>query len=165
MNDSNALTWNCWIRSQRLEVLTVERGQMLELAKIVSETVVAALTNSSKNTGKTSTPTLAFQKTEQILYNYYDFKKVVRERTAEEESIKSTVRMIELVDKGITALNTDPYYKVLEMLYFEGRTQEDIALEFKCSQVAISYHKKRLVKKLSVYLYPDQVVEDIANMN
>ena len=165
MNGSNALTWNCWIRSQRLEVLTVERGQMLELAKIVADTVLGAMKTYGKvsTNGQQKQPPKAYQQTEQLLYNYYEFKKVIRERALDEDSIKETVHMVEMIEKGLDALSTDPYCKILEYLYFEGRTQEDVALDFKCSQVSISYHKKRLVQKLSIYLFPDQVVKDIMN--
>lgn len=145
----------------------------------------------------------AYQKTEQLLYNYVGFKKIVDERKAEiedirkygvpkrgdavvkyggsvgtvqgivldeerveaavrnvEASVQGTVQAIALIDKCMEALKTDPYYKILEMRYFEGRTQEDIALEFKCTQQAVSYNKSRLVKELSMRLFPDQVIEE-----
>ena len=59
------------------------------------------------------------------------------------------------------ALKSDPYYKILEMRYFEGRTQEDIALEFGVTQVTISTNKSRLVKALAMRLFPDQVIGEM----
>lgn len=80
-----------------------------------------------------------------------------------EASIVETIRAIEMVDKGMAALKDDPYYDILEMRYFEGRTQEDIAFYYGCSQVTISNHKNRLVKELSMQLFPNQVAEEMLN--
>lgn len=78
-----------------------------------------------------------------------------------EKSVEGTIRAIELIDKCMAALKSDPYYKILEMRYFEGRTQEDIALEFGCSQVTISNNKSRLVRELSMRLFPNQVIDEM----
>lgn len=146
----------------------------------------------------------AYQKTEQLLYNYNNFCKIVEERYAEIEelknygvpkksaavveyspkagsvhgivleeervesivqeklrSIKMTVHIISLINKCMDALKSDPYYKILEMRYFEGRTQEDIALEFNCSQVTISNNKNRLVRELAMRIFPNQVADEM----
>ena len=76
-------------------------------------------------------------------------------------SVEGTVQAVTLIDKSMAALRTDPYYKVLEMLYFEGRTQEDIALEFNCAQNTISYNKNRLVRELAMRIFPNQVIEEM----
>ena len=73
-------------------------------------------------------------------------------------SVQGTVQAISLIDKSMAAIKYDPYYRILEMRYFEGRTQEDIALEFGCSQVTISNNKNRLVTMLSLRLFPNQVI-------
>jgi RNA polymerase sigma factor (sigma-70 family) len=78
-------------------------------------------------------------------------------------SVQDTVQAIDLIDKCMAQLRSDPYYKVLEMRYFEGRTQEDIAYEFGCSQVNISKNKSRLVRELSMRLFPNQVVGELLN--
>jgi DNA-directed RNA polymerase specialized sigma subunit len=76
-------------------------------------------------------------------------------------SVQGTVQAVTLIEKSMAALRTDPYYKVLEMLYFEGRTQEDIAFEFNCAQNTISYNKNRLVKELTMRIFPNQVIEEM----
>lgn len=80
-----------------------------------------------------------------------------------EASVQDTVQAIDLIDKCMAQLRSDPYYKILEMRYFEGRTQEDIALDFGCSQVNISKNKSRLVRELSMRLFPNQVVGELLN--
>lgn len=75
-------------------------------------------------------------------------------------TVQRTVQAITLVDKGMAALKYDPYYRILEMRYFEGRTQEDIAVEFGCSQVTISNNKNRLIRELSMRLFPNQIIDE-----
>ena len=188
----------------------MQKQEMLELAEIISNAVVTALekrglvgtTNVVNTLGKAEKT--AYQKTEQLLYNYNGFKRIVAERKQEiadlrlygvpqksgsivqyggnsgtvhrtvlpeesvetairtvEASVQGTVQAIALIDKCMESLRSDPYYKVLEMRYFEGRTQEDIALEFNCSQVTISKNKARLVKELAMRLFPNQVVDEM----
>lgn len=76
-------------------------------------------------------------------------------------SVQDTVQVINLIDKCMDALRKDPYYKILEMRYFEGRTQEDIALVFNVSQVTISNNKNRLVRELAMRLFPSQVAQEM----
>lgn len=76
-------------------------------------------------------------------------------------SVEDTVQAIALIDRCMAQIKSDPYYSVLEMLYFEGRTQEDIAMTFGCSQVAISKNKSRLVRELAMRLFPNQAVNEL----
>lgn len=78
-----------------------------------------------------------------------------------EASVQDTVQAIALIDRCMAQIKSDPYYDVLEMLYFEGRTQEDIAMTFGCSQVAISKNKSRLVRELAMRLFPNQAVNEL----
>lgn len=186
----------------------MQREQMIELAELVAGAVVTALEKkgvvSATPVNPKDKPKTAYQKTEQLLYNYPNFKKIVAERRLEieelrrygvpqkssgamgervqtsrtvqgivlpEESVENAVRTVEasvqgtvqaiaLIDKCMAALKNDPYYKILEMRYFEGRTQEDIALTFNCSQVTISNNKSRLVRELAMRLFPNQIIEE-----
>lgn len=193
--------------------VTLSKQCILEMANIIAESVVAAL--GTANNTKSSASNLgnaqsnansksAYSKTEQLLYSYRGFKRIVAERMEEIEDIKQfgvpqtcgnikervqngnlpqgivlpeesvditvhnilcsvegTVQAIALIDKCMAAISHDPYYKILEMRYFEGRTQEDIALEFKCDQSTIARNKSRLVKELAMQLFPDQVINEI----
>lgn len=191
-------------------MVDMNKKSMVELAELIAESVVVALEKRGaigKGTITDGRPKKsAYQRTEQLLYNYMGFKKIVAERLEEIENIKKygvpqrsasiveysahtgtvgsivlpeesveiavqriqdtvqdTVQAISLVDKGMDTLKTDPYYKVLEMVYFEKRTQEEIAMEFNVSQVTISTNKKRLVRELSMQLFPNQVVDEMLN--
>lgn len=78
-----------------------------------------------------------------------------------EESMKETKRVINLIDNSMYSLRNDPYYKILEWRYFDGRTQEDIALSFNCSQVTISNNNSRLIKDLALRIFPEQTINEM----
>jgi len=189
----------------------LDKQEKLELAELIATSVVSALESkglvgkADKDVPKKTEKT-AYQKTEQLLFNYNGFKRIVQERQQEiidlrtygipqkitatiggervqtsrsnvgivlpedavedavrtvERSVEGTVQAIALIDKCMAALKDDPYYKILEMRYFEGRTQEDIALCFGCSQVTISNNKSRLVRELAMRLFPNQVIDEM----
>lgn len=203
--------------------VTIDKECMVELASLVAQSVVEALekkniigntintinnnvvgaTASANANAKPKTEKTAYQKTEQLLYNYRGFQKIVQERLDEIEDIKkygvpqscgavgervqggtlpggivlpeesveqavhrihcaieSTVRVIALMDRSLELLKNDPYYKILEMRYFDNRTLEDIAAYFNCDSSTVSRNRSRLVKELSLRLFPDDVVNE-----
>lgn len=189
--------------------MQMEKSDMLEFATMVATAVVTAL-EEKKMIGTAAGNTSAkpeknaYQKTEQLLYNYNGFKRIIRERELEIESLRKygvpqkslsiveyspgggtpqglcleadvveaavraveasvheTVQVISMIDKCMDSLKNDPYYDILEMRYFEGRTQEDIADYMRCSQVTISKNKSRLVTELSIRLFPNQAIKEM----
>lgn len=178
--------------------MQIKNSDMKDFADLVADKVVQILVE--RNLVKENKRT-AYQKTEQLLYNYNNFKKIITKRELEIETIKKygvpqkstsivpfspkgnsangfvleedvvecairsvqdsmwdTVQVIDMIDKGMQSLKDDPYYEILEMRYFEGRTQEDIAAYYEVSQVTISNNKNRLVKALSMELFPNQAI-------
>ena len=177
---------------------------MQELATLIATAVIEGLEKRNFNATQVSSGKSAYQKTEQLLYNYSGFKRIVKEKELEIEtlrkygvpqkstsiveyspgsgtvkgivleedaveaavrnvqaSVQDTVQVISLIDKCMDSLKYDPYYSILEMRYFEGRTQEDIADELGCSQKTISINKNRLVKELSMRLFPNQAINEM----
>lgn len=183
--------------------MQIDKSEMMEFAEIVAQAVVKALNGSNKPVLPKQEKS-AYQKTEQLLYNYRGFQKIVAERKLEieeirkygvpqtcgaggervqngnlpqgivlpeesveaavrnvERSVEGTVQAIALIDKCMSALKSDPYYLILEYRYFEGRTQEDIATIYGVSQVTISNNKNRLVRELSMRLFPNQAINEM----
>lgn len=191
----------------------MERQQMVELAEIVSKAVVHALKENGLVGGadtvvqpRPKAEKTAYQKCEQLLFNYNGFKRIVAERQQEiadlrrygvpqksagsmsgtrvqasrsnvgivlpedavedavrtvEASVQGTVQAIALIDKCMAALKNDPYYDILPMRYFEGRTLEDIGVYFRCDQSTISRNRTRLVKEVAMRLFPDEMVKEL----
>lgn len=76
-------------------------------------------------------------------------------------SVERTVQIVAMIEDGLEALKIDPWYEILPMQYFEGRTQEDIASHLHTTQKTISKHKTRLVRELALQLFPDQVIDEL----
>ena len=189
--------------------MDINKQELVELISTVVKETITQLGignggNANGNVKPSANEKTAYQKTEQLLYNYRGFKRIIHERmeeietirmygipkrsgsiveyssrsgsvqglVLEEESVDSaianvqasvqgTVQAIALIDKCMAQLRNDPYYEILEMRYFDGRTQEDIASEFGCSQFTISTNKTRLVKELSLRLFPNQAINEM----
>lgn len=190
----------------------ISTHEMKEFAEIVSQAVITALkdngiignVNTPVKQKADKTPKTAYQKTEQLLFNYMGFKRIIAERKQEvvdlrihgvpqksagivgytpktgtvgqivlpeealecairsvEASVEGTVQAVALIDKCMATLKTDPYYDILPMRYFEGRTLEDIGAYFGCDHTTISRNKNRLVRELSMRLFPDEVVTEL----
>ncbi len=199
--------------------MQIEKHELVEIIQTVVDTTIKGLVdkgflgngNASANAQPKNARGIAeksaYQQTESLLFNYNNFRKLIKQKEQEIENIRrygvcengsavkqyggnlggtprgivldeervekaidnvrksmqTTLQAIDLIDKCMATLMFDPYYKVLEMLYFEGRTQEDIATEFKCTQQNIAHHKNRLVKELSIKLFPDKVIGELMN--
>ena len=184
--------------------MQIDKSQITEIADAVAQAVVKALGGKSANASVNPKPEkTAYQKCEQLLYNYNNFLKILEDRKKEieelrkygvpgrsagfeytphsnlpqgivldeerveaavhnvEESVQGIVQAITLIDKCMAALYNDPYYVILPMRYFEGRTLEDIGVELGKDTATISRNKVRLVKELSMRIFPDQYINEI----
>lgn len=80
-----------------------------------------------------------------------------------QRSVEDTVQAIAMIDKALEGIKFDPWYDIIPLFYFDGRTQDDIAYELDTTQKTISKQKSRLVRELSLNLFPDQVVRELLN--
>jgi DNA-directed RNA polymerase specialized sigma24 family protein len=184
----------------------IDKSELEQIINLVVKNTIKVLEDKNLLKPQSANEKTAYQKTEQLLYNYRGFCRIVEESKQEiedlqkygvpgtcggvkeyvnkggmpqglvldeerveiavrtvQERVQGTVQAITLIDKSMAALKSDPYYRILEMRYFEGRTQEDIAIEFKCERTTISRNKTRLVKELSMRLFPDQSMKEMLN--
>lgn len=81
--------------------------------------------------------------------------------TAIKHSMREVVNVVNMIDNAMANLKNDPYYNILEMRYFEGMGQEDIGKALKCTQPNVSYHKNRLIRELSVQMFPNEVAKEL----
>ena len=180
--------------------MQIEKQAMEELIK---ETVKATILELGIGKQPARQNKTAYQKVEQLLYNYRGFHRVVKEKleqideikkygvahkgsavhsysgdntvhgisTVEEtvddavhtvqRSVQEVMSVLNMIDKAMLAMKNDPYYKILEMRYFDGMGQEDIAKALNCTQPNVSYHKSRLVKELALRLFPNEVAKEM----
>ena len=118
------------------------------ISKTVNETVsklkLAGLIENDRKT--------AYQKTEELLRNYNEFK------LSEEPRTKKLVTMI---DNALCKMQDDIYYDIIPMTYFDNETRENIAEYFNTSQRTISRNKGRLINQLKIKLFSDDVIFEL----
>lgn len=114
----------------------------------VSETVIKLKKMSLMNESKMS----AYRKTEELLKNYTRWKDI--------ES-KQTKKLVQILDRELDILSDDPYFEVIPMIYFNSMTYEDVAEQFNVSARTIMRNKIRLINKLKIVLFSDDVITEI----
>lgn len=96
----------------------------------------------------------AFQKTEQILRSYNDMKKSY----SEDGTAK---KFVDIIDKALNELKDDFYYDIIPMTYFEGCSREEVADFFDTTVTTISRNKRRLIDKLKLFIFADDVIYEL----
>ena len=103
----------------------------------------------------------SYQKTEKILYMYPKMKKIVDEY--EIDGLKITREFIRLIDDALTDISDDPYFEIIKMKYFDGKTHEEIAEYFDVQPAAISKQRKRLINRLRGVIFSDDFISELYN--
>lgn len=95
----------------------------------------------------------AVEKLEELLRNYKTFKSI--------KGKKQTEKLIKQIDKALESIIDDPYYSIIELFYFEGKTRDSIAEHYNTTVTTISRNKTRLLKKLAPFIFSDDVIFEI----
>lgn len=125
-----------------------------DIKQIIDETVNATvlklkITGLMKDDRKN-----AYQKTEELLRNYPAFQR---------SDQPYTQKLVKMIDAALEAINDDLYYDIIPMAYFQNETRENMAEYFDTSVTTISRNKNRLVNKLKVELFSDDVILELYN--
>lgn len=126
--------------------------QEYDIKKIINDTVnmtvlklkMAGFMKDSKKT--------AYQKTEELLRNYEDFKK---------SDQPYAQKLVKRIDAALYDIKDDIYYDVIPLYYFEGETREFVAEHFNTTVTTVSRNKTRLINKLKVKLFSDEVIYEL----
>lgn len=176
-----------------------------EAEQLISDTVAKTVEELLKQKLIKKKDMNTYQKTEQLLYNYNNFKEVVKDKqemieqikqvglsktsnsfipmpqdtgfkyipseqekidaeiAALESSIAVTKNYIQIIDKALKTIADDPYFETIRMCYFEGMKHSAVAREWgtPVDETTIGRNKNRLVKKLSIYLFSDDVIKEL----
>ena len=105
----------------------------------------------------------SFQKTERILYEYPKFKKIVTEYKFDDMTI--TPKFVSMIDDALQSISDDPYYKIIELKYFDGWTHEQIAEYFDVQPAAISKQRTKLINRIRAGIFSDDFISELYNIN
>lgn len=100
----------------------------------------------------------SFKKTEEILRNYDKFKCAAE---TNKDDTEKTQKLIKIIDTALNTIKKDKYYKVIEYIYFESKTREEIAEIFDCEVKTITRNKNRLVNQLKIIIFSDDVIKEL----
>ena len=103
----------------------------------------------------------SYQKTEKVLYEYPKIKKIVGEY--EIDGLKITREFVRLIDDVLAGISDDPYFDIIRLKYFEGKTHEEIAEYFNVQPAAISKQRKRLINRLRGVIFSDDFISELYN--
>ena len=94
----------------------------------------------------------AYQKREERLRNYNDFKSSDQDRTQ---------KLVQKIDNALYDIKDDVYYEIIPLTYFSNETRETIAEIFNTTERTISRNKGRLVNILKTKLFSDDVIYEL----
>lgn len=66
-----------------------------------------------------------------------------------------------MVDKVLKIIKDDEYYPIIDLIFFQNKTYDDISNEFGWAIGTISKHKSRLINSIKVYLFPESFLNEL----
>lgn len=124
-----------------------------DVEKIIEETVNKTIIKLKMSGLMKDNRKTAYQKTEELLRNYETFKKV--------EDQPHTKKIVTTIASALYDLKDDIYYEIIPMIYFKGKTREEVADYFDTTVTTISRNKNRLVNKLKNRIFSDDVIYEL----
>ena len=124
-----------------------------DIKKIIDDAVNATviklkMSGLMKNNRKT-----AYQKTEELLRNYRTFEQI--------QDKPYTKKIVKIINDALQQIQEDRYYEIIPLIYFEGRTREEVAEYFDTTVTTISRNKSRLINKIKPLLFSDDVIYEL----
>ena len=94
----------------------------------------------------------SFKKTEKILYEYPRWRSL---------DIEETTKFCSLIEKALESISADPYYKIIELKYFQKWTHERIAEYFNVDVSIISRRRTMLINSLRPVLFSAEFIKEL----
>ena len=134
----------------------VKRGDILidknEIQQIINDTVNSVILKLKMAGLMKDNRKTAYEKTEELLRNYNAFKK---------SDQPYTIKLVKKIHAALDMITNDVYYDIIPMYYFENESREVIAEYYDTTVTTISRNKTRLINKLKVQLFSDDVIYEL----
>lgn len=99
-----------------------------------------------------------FKKTEELLKNYNFYIKAIE---TDPHNTQKTQKLISIIENALSSIERDPYYSIIEMIYFEHKTREQIAEFYDVEVKTITRNKKRLINEMKIIIFSDDSIEEL----
>lgn len=127
-------------------------------AEKTAEKTARAVVRKMQRAGLTKENRLgSFKKTERALYEFAEWRN-------DEEMTESTKRFCDLIQRALKRVQTDPYYELIGLKYFEGWTHERIAEYFGVDVSVISKRRTKLINQLRPIIFSDDFIRELFEM-
>lgn len=90
-----------------------------------------------------------------------EIEKVEEKIQVIEASNERLIEHINLIVAALAKVKDDPYYTLIRMKYFEGKSREDIADYFEVDVSTITRNKNRLIDVIKIHLFPDDSIIEL----
>jgi len=124
----------------------------MDIEEIIDKSVERTITKLTETERQKKHEKSAAQKTIELLEGYKYFKM---------SDDSHTQKVLAQIDEALKMIESDPYYQIIPMRYFEKQSIWDISGFFDVSEKTIVRHRKALVRKLSCILCSDDVIREI----
>ena len=74
---------------------------------------------------------------------------------------EQTKKLIKIMDVALKSIENDPYYKVIELIFWQHETREHIAEIFDVEVKTVTRNKNRLVNQLKIIIFSDDVIKEL----
>lgn len=125
----------------------------MNIRKVIEETVNATVESMRRNGMIRDPEKRSTDKVEDLLRAYPTFRTIGKDEHAKNICTE--------VEKALAMIKSDQYYDVIELYYFQDIPVDVIAGQIGCSISTAFRNKKRLIGKLAVYLFADDVIREI----
>jgi RNA polymerase sigma factor (sigma-70 family) len=126
-----------------------------EVIEKTAEKTARAVVREMQRAGLTKENRLgSFKKTERVLYEFAEWRN-------DEEMTESTKRFCDLIQRALKRIQTDPYYELIGLKYFEGWTHERIAEYFGVDVSVISKRRTKLINRLRPIIFSDDFIREL----
>lgn len=123
-----------------------------EVIKRTAKETAREILEQSREKRKKESQLGSFKKTERILYEYPRWKSL-------EE--RETLKFCNLVQSALESVADDPYYKIIELKYFQKWTHERIAEYFNVDVSIISKRRTRLINAIRPIIFSAEFIKEL----
>lgn len=65
------------------------------------------------------------------------------------------------IDRAIEEVAEDPYFDIIGLRYWEGKTLEEMGEYFDCNYQTVAKHKDRLLEKMLKVVFPEEYIKNV----
>lgn len=123
-----------------------------DLIKKTAKETARELLEQCKEKRKKDSQLGSFKKTERILYEYPNWQNI---------DAADTVKFCNLIENALSSISTDPYYKIIELKYFQKWTHERIAEYFNVDVSVISKRRTKLINSLRSIIFSADFIKEL----